>query len=163
MLKYLDKNHLKNCNYYIPILGGEDILNLKQTMEEIKKLDENSRIIIVLNRVTSLNKDDIKAEFWNVFGDENIGEDSHIETLDYDDMLLIPNLTIFSKLSKQKASLIDVVNKTIEMKPTIMESRLKWKAESESLNKRNFGLFKFGEECVAGAKEILNFNETIKG
>lgn len=68
VLKYLDKNHLKKLYCYIPILGGENHFKPKTDYGEIKKLDENSRIIIVLNRVTSLNKDDIKAEFLNVFG-----------------------------------------------------------------------------------------------
>lgn len=163
VLKHLKANYLVGCNYYIPILGGEDIQNAKDTIDEIKSLDKNSKIILVLNRITSLDKNDIKTEFWNVFGDENIGEANHLETLEYDDMILIPNLTIFAKLSKQRASLLDVVNKTKEMIPNIMDLRRGWKKISDEESKKNFGLFKFGEECVAGANLILNFNSQIKG
>lgn len=159
VLKYLNDNLFLGCNYYIPVLGGEDIKNVKDTIKEIRNSDNSAKITLVLNRVQILNTEEVKDEFWNIYGDDDIGEINHSLSLDVDNFQYVPNLNIFSKLSSLKMSLIDIYNGTNAKTPIIVEERVNWRKVSEQEYKTKFGLYKFGKKCVDGINSFLSYNK----
>ena len=159
VLKYLNDNLFLGCNYYIPVLGGEDIKNVKDTIKEIRNSDSSAKITLVLNRVQNLDSKDINDEFWNIYGDDDIGEISHVDSLNIDNIQYVPNLHIFSKLSSLKMSLHDIYNGTNAITPTIIEQRAEWRKVSDAEYKTKFGLYKFGKKCVDGVNSFLSYNK----
>lgn len=160
VLEALNNNDFYDCHYCIPTLAGDDPLSLIALAKKIKDLDPNGELNYFLNRCRELNSNVIAEDFWQVFGDSEVEElIDNQENLMIDNLYFVPELNIFSKLLKLRTSLIDIVNKNLEMKPNIMELRIQWKKEGTS--KQFFGMYKFGAKCVDNINEILNFNKKI--
>ena len=82
VLETLYKNKVKNIDFYIPTLhDDETISNIQDTIQEIKKYFENPKITLILNKAKSVDFNEVKKQFINIFGSEKYNYKSNYESI----------------------------------------------------------------------------------
>ncbi|MBL3518914.1 hypothetical protein H0A43_00305 [Arcobacter lanthieri] len=150
VLQKLHEIDLTDLNYYIPLTDNMDeIQNVKDTIELIRKFDKNGKINLVLNRCLNLQKDDIAKQFVNIFGNDDLGIDSEIENIIVDSIWFVPNSSIFSILkSHYKVSLLDSYLSSIDLIQNIDTYRQEWVKEGQEVFKSNNKKYRFAKLVV---------------
>ena len=157
VLQKLKEIDLSGLNYYIPVNDDiEQVFNVKDTIELIRDFDKDANINLVLNRSLSMDKTEIKAQFINIFGDENLNLPNQLDNLKVNNILFVPNSNIFSILkSHYKVSLLDSYLSSIDLVQNIDSYRQKWIKEGQEVFKSNNKRYRF-------AKMVIELIEQLK-
>lgn len=160
LLQKLPEIDLSGLNYYIPSNDDMDqIGNIKDSIELIRKFDKNGKINLILNRCLSLEKDDIQKQFRNIFGDDELGIKSEIENIQVDSVYFVPNSSIFSILkSHYKVALLDSYLQSVELIINIDTYRQEWIKEGQEIFKANNKKYRFAKMVV----ELISQLEPLK-
>ncbi len=148
---------LSGLNYYIPVNDDlEQVDNVKDTIALIRDFDKSANINLVLNRCFSLEKDEIKKQFINIFGDDELDIPNQLDNLKVDNVFFIPNSNIFSILkSHYKVSLLDSYLSSVDLIQNIDTYRQEWVKEGQDVFKINNKRYRF-------AKMVVDLIEQLK-
>ncbi|MEV9594412.1 hypothetical protein AB0W31_08330 [Aliarcobacter butzleri] len=141
---------LTDLNYYIPLTDNMDeIQNVKDTIELIRKFDKNGKINLILNRCFSLDKNEIQKQFINIFGSDDLDIPNQLDNLKVDNIFFVPNSNIFSILkSHYKVSLLDSYLSSIDLIQNIDSYRQQWVTEGQEIFKSNNKKYRFAKLVV---------------
>jgi hypothetical protein len=165
VLNYIEKNDILVDAYFIPTLNDfEQIHNIKQTIELIKKTDSTAPIYVVLNKVKNLDSETIKEQFLFIFGSEKYGISGALEEFEGDisGMLFLVDSNIYSILKNiYNKSLYDVLDIAEDYIGNIREYKQKWRAELDvEAYKKNMQFYSFLKDAKAladtNAKQLAN-------
>jgi len=159
VLNYVSKNDILVDAYFIPFLSDfEQIHNVKQTISLIKNIDFNTKIYLVLNKVKSLDENEIKEQFLFLFGSEKYGILGTLEELqkDVEGMLFLIDSNIYSILKNiYNKSLFDVLDLAEDYIANIREYKQKWRSELDvEAYKKNMQFYSF----LKDAKNLADLN-----
>ena len=159
VLNYINKNDIFIDAYFIPFLNDfEQIHNVKKTIELIKKVDSNAKIILVLNKVKSLEKEGIEEQFLFIFGSKKYGIEGALKELEnnIENILFLKDSNIYSILKNiYNKSLADVLELAEDYTKNIREYKNKWRAElNVEQYKKNMQFYSF----LKDAKELADIN-----
>ena len=157
VLKKLKEIDLSGLNYYVALNDDlEQVDNVKDTIALIRDFDKDANINLVLNRSLSMDKTEIKAQFINIFGDENLNLPNQLDNLKVNNILFVPNSRVFSILkSFYKVSLLDSYLSSIDLVQNIDSYRQKWIKEGQEVFKSNNKRYRF-------AKMVIELIEQLK-
>jgi len=132
VLEYIQKNDVLIDYFFVPVLNDfEQIHNVKQTIKMIKNVDSEAKIYLILNKVKSLDENEIKEQFIFIFGSEKYGIDGALDELqeETDGMLFLLDSNIYSILKniyhKSLADVLEIANEYIN---NIKEYKRKWRS-----------------------------------
>ena len=150
VLQKLKEIDLSGLNYYIPVNDDmEQVENVQETIFLIRDFDKSANINLVLNRSLSMDKTEIKAQFINIFGDENLNLPNQLDNLKVDNIFFVPNSNIFSILkSHYKVSLLDSYLSSIDLVQNIDTYRQEWIKEGQETFKANNKRYRFAKMVV---------------
>ncbi|WP_323587744.1 nucleotide-binding protein [Aliarcobacter butzleri] len=150
VLQKLYEIDLTGLSYYIPLNDDmEQVQNVKDTIELIRKFDKIGKINLVLNRCLNLQEDEIQKQFINIFGNDELGIDSEIENIKVDSIYFVPNSSIFSILkSHYKVALLDSYLQSINLIENIDSYRQEWIKEGQETFKKNNKKYRFAKMVV---------------
>lgn len=159
VLQKLQEIDLSGLNYYVPCNDDmEQVQNIKDTIELIRKFDKNGKINLILNRCLNLEKEEIQKQFINIFGNEELEIDSEIENIKVDSIYFVPNSNIFSILkSHYKIALLDSYLQSIDLIENIDLYRQEWIKDGQEKFKKNnkkYRLAKMVVELIEQLKPI---------
>ena len=151
---------LSSLNYYIPVNDDiEQVDNVKDTISLIRDFDKSANINLVLNRSLSMDKTEIKAQFLNIFGSDELDIPNQLDNLKVDNIFFVPNSNIFSILkSHYKVSLLDSYLSSIDLVQNIDSYRQKWIKEGQDVFKANNKKYRFAKMVV----ELISQLEPLK-
>lgn len=160
VLSKLKEIDLTGLNYYIPLNDDmEQVDNVKDTIALIRDFDKSGKINLILNRCFSLEKEEIKDQFVNIFGNEELDIPNRLTDLKVDNIFFIPNSNIFSILkSHYKVSLLDSYLSSIDLVQNIDTYRQEWIKEGQDVFKVNNKKYRFAKMVV----ELINQLEPIR-
>ena len=147
---------LTDLNYYIPLTDNMDeIQNVKDTIELIRKFDKNGKINLILNRCFSLDKNEIQKQFIPIFGSDDLNIPNQLDNLKVDNIFFVPNSNIFSILkSHYKVSLLDSYLSSIDLIQNIDSYRQQWVTEGQEIFKSNNTIYGDGSLVRLFTEEI---------
>jgi len=160
VLNYIQKNDILVDLYLVPVLSDyEQVHNLKQTINLIRQIDNNASVYVVLNKLKSLEEQDIKDQFIFLFGSERYGIEGHLEEVqgDINGMLFLLDSNIYSILKNiYQKSLADILDLAEDYINNIREYKRKWREElSVEEYKKNMQFYSF----LKDAKELAEINK----
>ncbi len=160
VLQKIHEIDLINLNYYIPLTDNMDeIQNVQETIFLIRDFDKSANINLVLNRSLSMDKTEIKAQFLNIFGSDELDIPNQLDNLKVDNIFFVPNSNIFSILkSHYKVSLLDSYLSSIDLVQNIDSYRQKWIKEGQDVFKANNKKYRFAKMVV----ELISQLEPLK-
>lgn len=160
VLQKLKEIDLSGLNYYIPVNDDmEQVENVQETIFLIRDFDKSANINLVLNRSLSMDKTEIKAQYLNIFGSDELDIPNQLDNLKVDNIFFVPNSNIFSILkSHYKVSLLDSYLSSIDLVENIDSYRQKWIKEGQDVFKANNKRYRFAKMVV----ELINQLEPIK-
>jgi len=162
ILHYFKNINLTGIKYLIPINDDiEQIENLKNTISEIKKVEENPKIFVVLNQCTILEKEAIREQFIGVFGSKKYGfrEEKFENEISF---LFLQKTHVFGILKNWYGlSIVDSLAGAIDLIENYGKYRIAWVTEGtddEYIQKLNY--YKFAKDLVELADSIkISFSE----
>lgn len=164
VLESIAKNKIEDCEFFIPTFDDEEIMtNVIDTINDIKSHFVNPKITLVLNKSKSINLDEAKKQFINVFGSEKYGYDNHFSKIekDIDSIVIIPDTNlIFICKNLYRVELADLFQSSKDLIENINENRQKWKEESKEKGKNHY--FKKMELVDFGVDLVEFINECKK-
>ncbi|WWW10834.1 hypothetical protein V7P26_07375 [Arcobacter cryaerophilus gv. pseudocryaerophilus] len=157
LLQKIKEIDLSGLNYYVPVTDNlDEVKNVQDTITLIRDFDKDANINLVLNRSLSMDKTEIKAQFINIFGDENLNLPNQLDNLKVDNIFFVPNSNIFSILkSHYKVSLLDSYLSSVDLIQNIDSYRQKWIKEGQEVFKSNNKRYRF-------AKMVIELIEQLK-
>ena len=160
VLQKLKEIDLTGLNYYIPVNDDlEQVDNVLDTITLIRDFDKSATINLVLNRCFSLEKEEIKDQFINIFGDDELDIPNRLTDLKVDNIFFVPNSKIFSILkSHYKVSLLDSYISSVDLVQNIDTYRQEWIKEGQEIFKANNKRYRFAKMVV----ELINQLEPIR-
>ncbi len=160
VLQKLKEIDLTGLNYYIPVNDDlEQVDNVLDTIILIRDFDKSATINLMLNRCFSLEKEEIKDQFINIFGDDELDIPNRLTDLKVDNIFFVPNSKIFSILkSHYKVSLLDSYISSVDLVQNIDTYRQEWIKEGQEIFKANNKRYRFAKMVV----ELINQLEPIR-
>ena len=159
ILKEID---LVGLNYYVPVTDNlDEIKNVQDTISLIRSFDKSGIINIVLNRCLSfsLDENDIKKQFINIFGSDELDIPNQLNNLQVENIFFVPNSNIFSILkSHYKVSLLDSYLSSVDLVQNIDTYRQKWVKEGQEVFKNNNKRYRFAKMVI----ELMDKLEPIR-
>jgi len=154
VMEYVGKNDILVDAYFIPTLNDyEQVHNIKQTINLIRKVDSTAPIYIVLNKVKSFDTESIKEQFLFIFGSTKYGIDGALEEFESDinGMLFMVDSNIYSILKNiYNKSLSDVLDIAKDYIDNIREYKAKWRSELDVESyKKNMQFYSFLKDAKA--------------
>lgn len=164
VLENLHKNKLRNIDFYIPTLhDDETISNIQDTILEIKKYFENPKITLVLNKAKSVDLNEVKKQFINIFGSEKYNYQSNYESIvnDISSIAIIPEThLIYLMKNHYRIEMADLYLSSKDLNENEATYRAKWKNEAKELNDREHYHSKM--ELLGFGVELIDFIENCK-
>ena len=159
IINYIQKNDIFVDLYLVPVLNDfEQVHNLKQTVSLIRQIDNNASVYVVLNKLKSLEEQDIKDQFIFLFGSEKYGIKGHLEEVqgDINGMLFLVDSNIYSILKNiYQKSLADVLDLAEDYIANIRDYKKQWRQElGVEEYKKNMQFYSF----LKDAKELADLN-----
>ena len=163
ILQKLKEIGLSGVNEYIPVNDDiEQVFKVKDTIELIRDFDKDANINLVLNRSLSMDKTEIKAQFINIFGDENLNLPNQLDNLKVDNIFFVPNSNIFSILkSHYKVSLLDSYLSSIDLVQNIDTYRQEWVKEGQDVFKANNKRYRFAKMVVELIEQLKPIQKAL--
>lgn len=160
VLQKLKEIDLFGLNYYIPLNDDmEQVDNVKDTIALIRNFDKSAKINLILNRCFTLEKEEIRKQFINIFGSEDLDIPNRLVDLKVDNIFFVPNSNIFSILkSHYKVSLLDSYLSSVDLISNIDIYRQEWIKEGQDVFKANNKRYRFAKMVV----ELINQLEPLK-
>ncbi len=165
LLKQLKEIDLSGLNYYIPVNDDmEQVQNVKDTIALIRDFDKSANINLVLNRCFSLEKDEIKKQFINIFGSDELDIPNQLDNLKVDNIFFVPNSNIFSILkSHYKVSLLDSYLSSVDLIKNIDTYRQEWVKEGQEVFKSNNKRYRFAKMLVELLEQLKPIQKSLQG
>jgi len=164
VLESLYKNKLKNIDFYIPTLhDDETISNIQDTIKEIKKYFENPKITLVLNKAKSVDLNEVKKQFINIFGSEKYNYKSNYESIvnDISSIAIIPEThLIYLMKNHYRIELADLYLSSKDLNENEATYRAKWRNEAKELNNKEHYHSKM--ELLGFGVELIDFIDNCK-
>ena len=101
----------ESIKYVIPLDAGTDIKNIRDTYNLI---ENKSNVMFCLNRYIDI--DNLKTEFFNLFGDERLGVKGFIDEVENKTMMIIPHSPLFIVGKQFNLTLLDLARFKDEFK-----------------------------------------------
>jgi hypothetical protein len=137
----------------------EQVDNVKDTIALIRNFDKSAKINLILNRCFTLEKEEIRKQFINIFGSEDLDIPNRLVDLKVDNIFFVPNSNIFSILkSHYKVSLLDSYLSSVDLISNIDIYRQEWIKEGQDVFKANNKRYRFAKMVV----ELINQLEPLK-
>ena len=109
-----------------------------------------------------MDKTEIKAQFINIFGDENLNLPNQLDNLKVDNIFFVPNSNIFSILkSHYKVSLIDSYLSSIDLVKNIDTYRQEWVKEGQDVFKANNKRYRFAKMVVELIEQLKPIQKAL--
>ena len=159
-LKEID---LSGLNYYIPLNDDmEQVDNVKDTITLIRDFDKSARINLVLNRCFTLEKEEIRKQFINIFGSDELDIPNRLTDLKVDNVFFVPNSPVFSILkSHYKVSLLDSYLSSIDLTQNIDTYRQEWIKEGQETFKSNNKRYRFAKMVVELIEQLKPIQKAL--
>lgn len=160
LLDYFRKTDIKGVSYAIPTTDADfEFNNVKQTIEQIRTVDENAPIFLFLNRAVTGDFEAVKEQFFDFFGskkydisgriDEIIGEITHIYT--------VPDASVFKVLNGHlKLYLIDFIQEAMQISKNAEARKKEWHAQGKEFYFKQLAILRF-------AKDVVDYTEALSG
>ncbi|MDN5130171.1 hypothetical protein [Aliarcobacter butzleri] len=163
ILQKLKEIDLSGLNYYLPLNDDiEQIVNIRDTIALIVDFDKSAKINLILNRCFSLQKDEIKKQFINVFGSDELDIPNQLDNLKVDNIFFVPNSNIFSILkSHYKVSLLDSYLSSIDLVQNIDTYRQEWVKEGQDVFKANNKRYRFAKMVVELIEQLKPIQKAL--
>lgn len=165
VLQKLKEIDLSGLNYYVPLNDDmEQVENLKDTIALIRDFDKSANINLVLNRCFSLEKDEIKKQFINIFGDDELDIPNQLNNLQVDNIFFVPNSNIFSILkSHYRVSLLDSYLSSVDLIQNIDTYRQEWVKEGQEIFKSNNKRYRFAKMVAELIEQLKPIQKSLQG
>ena len=164
VLETLYKNKVKNIDFYIPTLhDDETISNIQDTIQEIKKYFENPKITLILNKAKSVDFNEVKKQFINIFGSEKYNYKSNYESIvnNISSIAIIPEThLIYLMKNHYRIEMADLYLSSKDLNDNEATYRSKWKIEAKELNDKEHYHSKM--ELLGFGVELIDFIENCK-
>ena len=163
LLKQLKEIDLSGLNYYVPVTDNlDEVKNVQDTITLIRDFDKSANINLVLNRCFSLEKDEIKKQFINIFGDDELDIPNQLDNLKVDNIFFVPNSNIFSILkSHYKVSLLDSYLSSVDLIQNIDTYRQEWIKEGQDVFKANNKRYRFAKMVVELIEQLKPIQKAL--
>ena len=177
VLKTLNENDVFIDYFFIPVTKDyETLKNLEDTINLIKKSFKDARIVLVLNKVSNLEK--IKQEFLFLFGNQELGIENILKTKFKDtfyNIVAIKNNTLISYIKNvYKETLKDFLEdlKIFEQydlanlqKKWVIDCKKQYENEQEAKEcfKKKYNKFKLYRQIKKFEEEVTEQLKFLKG
>lgn len=163
VLRKLKDIDLECLNYYVPINDDFDqILNVKNTISLIRDFDKSAKINLILNRCTNLDKDEIKKQFVNIFGSDDLDIHCELDNLQVDNIFFVQNSNIFSILkSHYKVALLDSYLQSLDLIENIDKYRADWIKAGQEVFKSNNKRYRFAKLVVELIEQLKPIQKAL--
>ena len=164
VLTQIKQFELANIKYIIPINDDIDqVQNAKDTINEIRKIEQDADITLILNRAN----EDYKDKFIGLFGSEKYGIDSNTDAPEFKGINIarIEETSIFTILKNiQNMTLFDIYEPAKEvLELDYAEAKTKWIKEGKETFKKKMKFRTFAKDCIDLSKKINDRLEHLKG
>ena len=153
-----------NIDFYIPTLhDDETISNIQDTIKEIKKYFENPKITLILNKAKSVDFNEVKKQFINIFGSEKYNYKSNYQSIvnDIRSIAIIPEThLIYLMKNHYRIEMADLYLSSKDLNENEATYRSKWKIEAKELNDKEHYHSKM--ELLGFGVELIDFIENCK-
>ena len=165
VLRKIHENNLMGLTYFVPTNDDiEQFDNVKQTINEIKKIDPTSRVYLVFNRISVMEEDKIKKQFVAFFGDETYSIEGRIDEIKnlIEDMFFVENTSLFGILKNiYGKTLLDSFIDGKDMVDNLEKYKVEWSALGRERYKINLGVAKFAKSVVELVEQLAPFKKAL--
>ncbi len=156
----IEKADFDDVEYYIPLNSDlEQQKNVIDTINLIKSIDKKAKVNLILNRAKSLNEEDIKEQFINIFGDEKYNIDSLFENIkkDVKKVYAVEDNNVLQIVKNiYKTTIKDILANNQDILDNIAELRKSWVKEGKEEFKKKMSFYRLLKDINDFANQIKN-------
>ncbi len=172
VLNYIKEIKLQGLAYVIPTNDDiEQLNNIKQTINLIRSIDKNAKIVLILNRVAvsenqKITDDILKRQFIGLYGDDSLGIDRGLDEFEKElaGVAAIPNTPIFGILKNlKKTTTADRYLEEQETVVNIAKVRKGWASGSKEEYLKRMKEYRISKKVVDLYDNLEDFRNLLKG
>ena len=160
VIEAIEKANIDDVEYYIPVNSDlEQQKNVKDTIALIKNIDKKAKVNLILNRAYSLNEEEIKKQFINIFGDENYDIKGIFDDIkkDVKKVYVIEDNNVLQIVKNiYKITIKDILKENQDILENITELRKTWVKDGKEEFKKKMSLYRLLKDIDEFANKIKN-------